>query len=143
MISSIDSVAHDASTYKQAQENLRYFTEALENPNSYDYFRILAKVRQGKKNEPIWLDRVRKVSGQYVGKLTVTPKDSHHIRNYQEIAVNARDILDWNYQDKITHTIYGHFNACKEFKSLPVDEATDQMAFWNIACTPSEKNNPH
>ncbi|WP_222610924.1 DUF2314 domain-containing protein [Undibacterium curvum] len=51
--------AHLITPYARAQENIKYFNEALAQPEKSDYFRILVEVQRGKLNEHLWLNRVR------------------------------------------------------------------------------------
>jgi len=127
-----------STPYESAQENLKYFNEALAKPENSDYFRMLVEVRRGKLSEHFWLNRVRLVGNVYVARLETVPRLATDLKIGQELRVEAKDVLDWNYQDLVTRTIYGHFNTCADFKALPPEESAEQMSYWNVACKPKK-----
>lgn len=124
--------------YASAQENIKYFNEALAQPEKSDHFRILVEVQRGKLSEHFWLNQVRLDGNVYVARLETVPRLATDLKLGQELRVEAKDVRDWNYQDRVTRTIYGHFNTCAEFKALPSEEAAEQMSYWNVACKPKK-----
>jgi uncharacterized protein YegJ (DUF2314 family) len=127
-----------STPYASAQENIKYFNEALAQPEKSDYFRILVEVQRGKLGEHFWLNRVRLDGNVYVARLETVPRIATDLKLGQELRVEAKDVLDWNYQDRVTRTIYGHFNTCAEFKAMAPEEAAEQMSYWNVACKPKK-----
>jgi uncharacterized protein YegJ (DUF2314 family) len=131
------SLAQPSNPYASAQADLRHFNEALARPMAADYFRVLVEVRQGKLVETFWLNHVRHEGAVYTGRLETIPRVLVSLNLGQQLRLEAKDILDWHYQDRATRTIYGHYNLCAEFQSLLAPEAAEQMAYWRVACKPA------
>lgn len=132
------SAAHPNSIYANVQSDLRHFSNALAQPEKFGAFRVLVELSEGKNREQFWLNHVRKDDGAYIGVLETSPRVLSSFKLRQEIKVVAPEILDWNYENRVTRTIYGHYHACAEFKALPGEEAAEQITYWRLACAPSD-----
>lgn len=128
--------AQVAPTYTAAQAELHYFNEALANPSRASLPRMLIEVSEGKKSQLFWLNRVRLDGKEYVGRLETIPGAISSLTLGQELRIKAKDVLDWQYQDRDNGVIYGHYAVCSEFKAMPKKEARKQMTYWRIACKP-------
>ena len=137
-LSNFAFAAKSSSIYAIAQRDLSHFNNALSQPAKFGSFRILVELHEGKASEQFWLNHVRRDGSKYVGVLETVPRLLSNVKLRQEIPLEPSDILDWNYENRVTRTIYGHYNACAEFKALPADEAAEQIAYWRLACAPSE-----
>ena len=131
-------VAQPSGAYSKAQSEISHFNNALAQPVKFGSFRVLVELREGEKSERFWLNHVHRDENKYIGVLETTPRLLSNFKLRQEIQLEPTEILDWNYESRVTRTIYGHYNACAEFKALPTDEATEQITYWRLACAPSD-----
>jgi uncharacterized protein YegJ (DUF2314 family) len=130
--------AEPSSIYTNVQGDLNHFNNALAQPAKFGSYRILVELKEGKNREQFWLNRVRRDGNAYIGILETSPRVLSSFKLRHEIRLEAPEILDWNYENRLTRTIYGHYNACVEFKALPAEESTEQITYWRLACAPSD-----
>lgn len=136
LAATVCAAAKAPSPYETAQAELHYFNEALADQKTIFSPRVLIEIREHKKAEVFWLNKVRLDGNEYVGRLETIPRTVSGLHLGQEVRVQAKDVLDWNYQDRESRIIYGHYNVCSDFKAMPKKEAREQMAYWRVACKP-------
>ncbi|MFZ6731802.1 DUF2314 domain-containing protein [Undibacterium sp. Ji42W] len=134
----VTSFAAPPSTYNQVQAALPYLDAELTKSSAALYPRVLARVRDGKKNEIFWLSGIRKAGDFYTGKLETAPVQIANVELGQTISVAKKDILDWSYQDPISRKIYGNYGVCMELQALPAEEQLERMTFWGLECKPAK-----
>ncbi|MBC3830971.1 DUF2314 domain-containing protein [Undibacterium amnicola] len=132
----LPAVASGLDPYRTAQAELHYFKQALANPESMARARVMIELREDQKTEIFWLGQVHLDGEEFVGKLETIPRHLLGVQLGQEIRIQAKDVLDWNYQDRKSRIVYGNYNVCAELNSLPKREAKEQMAYWGAACKP-------
>lgn len=120
---------------KKAQASVDEVLKVAESGDSkYDNIGVRVLVREGKRQEFVWLMPFEKKGKGYTGFVNSAPSVLQRLQYSMHYDFKREDIVDWMYEDKSNNSMHGHFITCAQvMKSSPKD-ASEFKRRYGLDC---------
>jgi uncharacterized protein YegJ (DUF2314 family) len=118
---------------QQAQASLDEFLALKANPpNGASGFKVKVVIRDGSRQEVMWVTPFTQADTGFVGILNDQPEYVTNVRSGQKLNFTRADITDWGY--RLNGKQKGSFTVCAIFKHMPPAEVQKYRDDYGFEC---------